>query len=371
MREEASLERSYRRLLRAYPRYYRHERGTEILTTLLDASRPGQLRATRGEAVHLLLAGLRFRLAPPGWAGKVVAGVATVWMAVVLSGVGAYVAWALQSTNGPDLDRPELTALSDALAGQGASWVDLPGNDPLDMAYTYPSRGEFQWFAVEGWDGARPVPLGHTRGYEGVSGAPTKLADAHQRLRDEGWQTGVTTGPEPCACSLFWAYRDGILLRMSSAVDTGPQATVVVGLYRTEPGGVPASAVAGFLTGLVVAWPVMAWLAQRFVRASRRSQVLIVLFGLPALVACVASTVDNVLSMVPDPDTDSVLFAADFMYPLANQVANPLAAGVTALGLTVAAVLAPRTGQGGPGFRLAARRDAGPPGAGREAAVRQ
>jgi hypothetical protein len=47
----------------------------------------------------------------------------------------------------------------------------------------------------------------------------------------------------------------------------------------------------------------------------------------------VANTVDNLLSMVPDPNTASVLLAADLMYPLANQAANPLAATVIGLGL--------------------------------------
>jgi hypothetical protein len=39
--------------------------------------------------------------------------------------------------------------------------------------------------------------------------------------------------------------------------------------------------------------------------------------GLPALIACGVNTLGNVLSMVPAPD--SVLFAAGYMYPLANQ----------------------------------------------------
>jgi hypothetical protein len=61
--------------------------------------------------------------------------------------------------------------------------------------------------------------------------------------------------------------------------------------------------------------------------------MLIVAFGPPVGYACLANTVDNVLSMVPDPQTQSFLLAADLMYPLANQVANPLAATVISLGL--------------------------------------
>ncbi|MFJ6198085.1 hypothetical protein [Micromonospora sp. NPDC092111] len=45
------------------------------------------------------------------------------------------------------------------------------------------------------------------------------------------------------------------------------------------------------------------------------------------------NTLDNVLSMIPDPGSANVLLTADYMYPLANQIAKPLAATVLALTL--------------------------------------
>lgn len=42
------LRRCYQRRLRAYPRWYRRERGAEILTVLLDAAAPGQRRPAGG-----------------------------------------------------------------------------------------------------------------------------------------------------------------------------------------------------------------------------------------------------------------------------------------------------------------------------------
>jgi hypothetical protein len=57
------LERRYRRLLLAYPRWYRSVRGLEMLTTLLDAAAPGQRRPTWRD---LVLRGLRCRLGLPG-----------------------------------------------------------------------------------------------------------------------------------------------------------------------------------------------------------------------------------------------------------------------------------------------------------------
>lgn len=55
------LERRYRRLLLAYPRWYRQRRGEEILTTLLEGSRPGQRRPAAGQAVALLVHGTATR----------------------------------------------------------------------------------------------------------------------------------------------------------------------------------------------------------------------------------------------------------------------------------------------------------------------
>lgn len=56
------LERRYRRLILAYPRWYRLRRGEEMLTTLLEGSRPGQRRPAPGQAAALLVHGAATRL---------------------------------------------------------------------------------------------------------------------------------------------------------------------------------------------------------------------------------------------------------------------------------------------------------------------
>ena len=332
MPDQTALERSYRRLLWVYPRFYRRERGLEMLTTLLDASPPGQVRASGSEAMHLVLAGLRCRLVPPGWAGKVAAGVATLWVAIVLSGVGAYAAWA--PTDRPDPAEARLAALIDAMVGRPASQVLSATDDPLDMAYSYKSASDLQMLAVEGWDGALPVPAASTRVYPMVAGTPSGsmvVRDARGRLQADGWRTGTIVHLPNCSCDVLWAQRDGHLLRVTGGEDR--YLPIMIGLYRIEPGGVRAGAVGGLVGGLIGSWLVMTWLAQRFVRTPGRDRLLVLLFGLPALTACVVNTVDTVLSMAPDPEGRSVVLAADFMYPLANQVANPLASGLVALGL--------------------------------------
>ncbi|MFG3702312.1 hypothetical protein ACGF5C_31155 [Micromonospora sp. NPDC047620] len=327
------LERSYRRLLWAYPGFYRRERGLEILTTLLDAAEPGQVRPSRGEAAHLLVNGLRYRFVPPTWTGRIAAGLVAIWAAVVLSGAGALAVWGFASP-----EEPDLAAFSDELVGRPASSVDeLPGDNLLDMAYAYRTYGEFQDFAEEGWDGGRPAPMGQSRVYEQVADTPTVLADAHQHVTSAGWRTGALSqggansrAGVNSAHGVFWAYRDGVLLRVSGYDN---QTGVTVGAYPIEPSGVLAGAVAGFVIGLFVVWQGMTWMAHRVARTPLPTRRLILLLGLPALIACGVSTLDNVLSMVPDPNTASVLFAADYMYPLANQIANPLAVSVIALAL--------------------------------------
>ncbi len=56
------LERRYRKLILAYPRWYRQRRGEEMLTTLLEGSRPGQRHPAPGQAVALLVHGAATRL---------------------------------------------------------------------------------------------------------------------------------------------------------------------------------------------------------------------------------------------------------------------------------------------------------------------
>jgi hypothetical protein len=63
------LERRYRLLLSAYPPEYIDSNEEEIIGTLLDGAKPGQLRPTFAEASTLLISGLRLRvrMSIDGW----------------------------------------------------------------------------------------------------------------------------------------------------------------------------------------------------------------------------------------------------------------------------------------------------------------
>jgi hypothetical protein len=55
------LERRCRSLLRAYPRWYRRQRGDEMLATLLESSQPGQRWPSARDTRALIIGGLRVR----------------------------------------------------------------------------------------------------------------------------------------------------------------------------------------------------------------------------------------------------------------------------------------------------------------------
>jgi hypothetical protein len=320
------LERIYRRLLWAYPRFYRRSRGLEMLTTLMDCAEPGQTRPSRGDVIHLLLMGLRYRFVPPGWIAGVAAAIVTLWAAVVFSGAGALAVWAAAGLSAPALD--------DSLVGRPATFTfELGERGAFGADFAYQVSGEFQTFGAENWGSPRPAPIGQSRFYEAVPAAQTVLADAHRSLRSAGWDTGAVS-----AEGVFWAERDGVLVRMAHH-----EGHLTVGAYPVEPGGIRAAAIVGFVVGLVLTWTTMTWVAHRTARAARPVRRWIMLLGPPAVVAGVVNTVDNVMSMLPGPGTAGVLLVTDWMYPLANQIANPLAATVIGVALTVSLILLRRS----------------------------
>jgi hypothetical protein len=77
MRDQADLERGYRRLLGWYPRAFRQQNGPEILAVLLACAGDGQRRPGLAESADLIRSGLWMRLRPsvPRSAGPVRAAV--------------------------------------------------------------------------------------------------------------------------------------------------------------------------------------------------------------------------------------------------------------------------------------------------------
>src|SRR5262245_33618276 len=88
------LERRYRLLLKAYPRGYREHRGEEMLATMLETARPGQVRPDPRDVAEILRGALRERLGmhnAHGLAGGLrIAGPISLAVAVAFS-VGTFV----------------------------------------------------------------------------------------------------------------------------------------------------------------------------------------------------------------------------------------------------------------------------------------
>jgi hypothetical protein len=91
------LARQYRRLLVAYPRAYRDERGDEIIATLLDLAGPRQRRPTIADAIDLLGSGVRRRLGTASVAGfEAGLRLAAPFALAIAAGVSAYAWWRVE-----------------------------------------------------------------------------------------------------------------------------------------------------------------------------------------------------------------------------------------------------------------------------------
>jgi hypothetical protein len=110
-----ALERRCRWLLRAYPAWYRAERGEEMLATLLEASRPGAQWPSPRDTRALIMGGLRVR----AWGNQRPGMAASLHMALLL-GVSVALLW----------------YFSHSLCFDVATVVLVPGSAP-DMTYQF------------------------------------------------------------------------------------------------------------------------------------------------------------------------------------------------------------------------------------------
>ena len=230
----AQLERAYRRLLRAYPRRYRRD---EVLTTLLDAARPGQRRPDPREAAHLLLSGIRCRFTPPRGQSSWV-----VVMALIgaIAG-GALAGWAMWVPPPPDAEVRAVAA------------VVLP--DP-----TYSERIDHPEMLTAG----EPVPAGAAPAYVafGANRGAT-VAETRARLAGAGWRLGPVRG------NWYPAVRGDLLV----VVRMWPDNTVVQ-VHRRQPAAVWPVCALATLAGAVLAWLLTVWGLHRWVASGRRRRVV-------------------------------------------------------------------------------------------------
>jgi hypothetical protein len=276
------LERRYRRLLRAYPRAYRNQHGTEMVTTLLDMAETG--RPSRGQAWHLVLCGLRqrFRLParrPLAWAGALLA-------AVVLGSFGAatgtWLGW--QTAASVPSDR-ELRALNAAMTGMPA---------PAAI-YKEPSAMKGPSTLVRA-DGTSDYSAGRVRA--ALTAAGWRITSFHERdgavLTDIG-KSPVEAVRVPTGDLDYTATKGRLKLAGSGSVITGGadrglagQASYATEVWPRESAAVRPLTIAGLVGGALAGWLLAAAFAYRVRGSGRRRRWVATASSTVALVAAAA-----------------------------------------------------------------------------------
>ena len=238
----SELERSYRRLLRAYPR---GDRRDEILTTLLDAAAPDRQRPTWRERADLLAGGLRARLTVPrGPANLVIAVTAVLLGAVAGAALGGWATWPAppsqaeaRSVAAVALDQPVVAAFT--------------MDDPVDVIVSGTPAGAAPTYV----EVVHALPVG---------ARPGAVAAARDRLVAAGWRLGPTEAA--AGSDAFTARRGDLVLRIELVTDRQATDATILLHRRASGAGGPAAVLAGALAGLLAAWFLVAWALRRWRR---------------------------------------------------------------------------------------------------------
>jgi hypothetical protein len=176
-------------------------------------------------------------------ARTVAAAVVAVHCGLLLGGLAALIAWKIgEKPIDTSLVKPTL------VVPQTATVTDH------DVQAEGPAPSE------EGWSGALPAPNHYTYQWAPVDAWPGALDTIRERLGEAGWELGDRVGDD--ARKVFWAARDGHLLRVLGGMDRGTP-TVILQLHRTEPPGVLPAAIGGFLLGGAGTWFAARWILRR------------------------------------------------------------------------------------------------------------
>ncbi|AEV85651.1 hypothetical protein ACWT_4629 [Actinoplanes sp. SE50] len=247
------LEAHYRRLMWAYPRDYRERHGVEVITTLLDMAADERHRPSPGQALHLILCGLRQRFRLPARRPLALAG--ALLAAVIVGGfggvAGTWLGWrtaagipaeaALRSLNTAMIGTStpaEVHPEESAMKGPGVALITHGGRD-----YS-PGRIRAALTAA-GWrtTAYREFPVGE-----------------HEHL----FTFAATRGRLKL---------DGSGLVVDSA-EGAFQNSYRTDVWPVEPAVVRPLTVAGMAGGAVVGWLVAAALAYRVRRGTRARRLL-------------------------------------------------------------------------------------------------
>lgn len=243
------LARRYRRWLLAYPRAYRHERGPEMLATLLDAADAGRSRPAAREAALLLSHGLGRRLAEFGRRAFVVAAFAAVLGGLSGIALGSWLSWRDVDPMAPD----KATAV--ALA---PTVLPVPFADRADQYGRHTFWNPYSRDTVLGGTGVRA-------GRTSVTGMMPPQADVEElaaavttQMRAHGWQNVRTTvhrntpGTAPTAFAEVTGTRTGYLTAVQITRSASTPTALNLDLMWAEPPAHRRDTVLGGLTGALL-----------------------------------------------------------------------------------------------------------------------
>jgi hypothetical protein len=254
------LQRRYSRLLMAYPRWHRRERGLEMLTTMLDAAEPGRRRPAVADAMDIIRGGLRCRFRPPrGFRPRAATVIVVLFAALAGSTIAAR--WAASILAPTPTESQAATAAGVAL---GKAPRNVPG--PVE---TCPYYCFHEW--VDGGDQivTFDVPFDENSGVDYVTvvswepyGEEAPVTDgARARLAAAGWVLGDLT-VQGNGTRYFTATQGGLSLYMIAAREVSIP-TVIMQVEHRIPVAVPLAAGIGLPIGALIGWLLAVWILQR------------------------------------------------------------------------------------------------------------
>jgi hypothetical protein len=340
------LHRHYRRLLWAYPNWYRRERGQEILTTLLDAAQPGQRRPTGRDVVDVLGQGIRCRLRPPrGPAYWILTLVVASFAALAGSAAAGGIAVV---TLAPPPTEQQAIAIAEVAMAQRPDNIPGPTFRCPDYCNHRFGRGDqVVVFDDQPW---RNSGLDHTTVMY-WSGGPATMDRARARLVAGGWTIDDEPYPPGSLNSGYFGpplegftARDGDLALHVHRVN-GP-AVFELTLEQSPPAALLAVMVTAAATGgLLAGWMMTTWVLHRYRRHGNLAKAAIVLSSLPPLMAVLLLelfTASYIVGMIKDtaPSMPIALLPAVIIgpVPLFATEGIPASRGIPQL-IAIAAVL--------------------------------
>jgi hypothetical protein len=255
------LHRSYARLLRTYPRWYRRERGLELMTTLLDDAEPGQHRPRWSTVVDLVRGGVTTRLRPPrGFIARLI----TVMVSLTGGLVGSGATVLLSPYPGPPAAAEAIAA---AQTATGLPVQDVPG--PTVKCFETACQPTPAGDDVVAYDEA-PMRVDTTvvRLHPLHQEVAAMVAQADARVAAAGWHVD----PASRYGATFAAVNDRLGLNLYVSVGTGDTVRtdlILVTVSKRVSAATVTAVIAAFFGGLLAGWLVGVWAMQRFARHGR------------------------------------------------------------------------------------------------------